>query len=126
MTLKDNRLALNFKVPQFNGQDGIEWSKADYFIFCFEGVAGINKQTPGAALLYLKQALKDSAVNCGKAARTPALGQNRLFPLCFEKRINGAVTRGCCRSAKDDLSCLPNFTKGSSNRNNLGHVLATL
>lgn len=57
-----------FKAPQFEGKGDIE-----YFIRRFEEVANANDWRPGAALLHLREALKDEAQDCGRAGTIPAI-----------------------------------------------------
>ena len=55
-------LAPQFKAPQYNGQGDIE-----YFISRFEDVSDANGWGDAAALLHLREALKENAEGCGRA-----------------------------------------------------------
>ena len=54
--------APQFKAPQYNGQGDVE-----YFISRFEEISDANGWGDAAALLHLREALKDNAEGCGRA-----------------------------------------------------------
>ena len=57
-----------FKAPQYNGQGDIE-----YFINRFEEITEANDWGHAAALLHLRESLKENAEDCGRAANIPAI-----------------------------------------------------
>ena len=57
-----------FRAPQYSGQGDVE-----YFITRFEEVAEANEWRHGAALLHLRDALRETAEDCGRAANVPAI-----------------------------------------------------
>ena len=57
-----------FRAPQYSGQGDIE-----YFISRFEEITDANEWGPGAALLHLRDSLKESAEDCGRAANVQAV-----------------------------------------------------
>ena len=60
--------APQFRAPQYNGQGDVE-----YFVSRFEAVSDANDWGHAAALLHLREALKEDAEGCGKAATVPAV-----------------------------------------------------
>jgi hypothetical protein len=52
-----------FKTPEFNGQTDVE-----FFITQFTEVAEANEWQPAAALLHLRETLKEGSKDCGRAA----------------------------------------------------------
>lgn len=77
-----------FKAPQFEGKGDVE-----YFIHRFEEVAEANDWRPGAALLHLREALKEGAQDCGRAGTIPAIfialrAKYGLTPREARSRIN--------------------------------------
>ena len=57
-----------FRAPQYNGQGDIE-----YFISRFEEVTEANEWRPVAALLHLRDSLRESAEDCGREATVQAI-----------------------------------------------------
>lgn len=57
-----------FKAPHYEGQGDVE-----YFIRRFEEVAEANDWRPAAALLHLRDALREDAQDCGRAGNIPAI-----------------------------------------------------
>ena len=60
--------APQFRAPQYNGQGDVE-----YFVSRFEAVSDANDWGHAAALLHLREALKEDAEGCGKAPTVPAV-----------------------------------------------------
>ena len=61
-------LAQPFKAPQFEGKGDVE-----YFITRFEEVSVTNGWEPAAALLHIREALKEGAQDCGRGATVAAV-----------------------------------------------------
>ena len=57
-----------FRAPQYNGRGDVE-----YFITRFEEVTEANEWRQGAALLHLRDSLRESAEDCGRAAHVQAI-----------------------------------------------------
>lgn len=60
--------APQFKAPQYNGQGDVE-----YFISRFEEISDANGWGDAAALLHLREALKENAEGCGRAPSVMAV-----------------------------------------------------
>jgi hypothetical protein len=53
----------SFKTPTYDGKGDVE-----YFLTQFQEVADANEWADGAAMIHMREALKDEARDCGKAA----------------------------------------------------------
>ena len=82
--------APQFKAPQYNGQGDVE-----YFISRFEDISVANGWRDAAALLHLREALKENAKGCGRAPFVLAVyaaprARFRLSPREARSRLSNA------------------------------------
>lgn len=92
-----------FKAPRFEGTGDVE-----YFITQFLEVAGANNWQPGAAVIHLRAALKDTARDCGKAQTVDGIFANlraRFGLTAREAKAKLAVLRRDHKTTLQEHAC---------------------